>query len=207
MPETRLQLLRALTLTDATSIVIGTTIGAGVFLKTAVMAQELRTPVLVLGAWVAAGLLALAGALTYAELGALLPEAGGEYVYLRAAYGDLPAFLYGWMRSVVGGAGIGALGVASATFLFILRPIGRIWVVHTFHLFGQHVHWQFGTQQVAAVAIILILSATNCLGIAFGGRVQSVFTSLKVLSLLVIIVGAFFFSRVGDWSALTISSS
>ena len=94
MAETGNTLRRALTLTDAIALVVGGVIGTGVFLKTAVMTQQLGSPTLVLLAWLAAGLLSLAGALAYAELGAMLPQAGGEYVYLGKAYGDAPAFLY-----------------------------------------------------------------------------------------------------------------
>src|SRR5262245_64861990 len=86
MAEEKNQLIRGLTLTDTTALVIGTVIGTGVFLKAAVMAQEVGTPTLVLAAWVAAGLLSLAGALTYAELGAMMPEAGGHYACLRHYY-------------------------------------------------------------------------------------------------------------------------
>ena len=93
-PQAR-ELARALSLRDAIALVL-TVIGTGVFLKTATMAQLVGSPNKVLLAWVAAGLLSLAGALTYAELGAMMPEAGGEYVFLREAYGDLPAFLFGW---------------------------------------------------------------------------------------------------------------
>src|SRR5437764_14633792 len=105
MAEPKQSLLRALTLTDAIAVVVGTVIGTGVFLKTAVMTQQLGSPVLVLLAWLAAGLLSLAGALAYAELGALFPHAGGEYVHLGKAFGDAPAFLYGWMQFAVAGAG------------------------------------------------------------------------------------------------------
>lgn len=93
MTETKHSLLRALTLTDAIALVVGTVIGTGVFLKTAVMTQQLGSPTLVLLAWLAAGLLSLTGALAYAELGAMFPHAGGEYVYLCKAFGDAPAFL------------------------------------------------------------------------------------------------------------------
>src|SRR6266576_6398567 len=98
-------LVRGLTASDTTLLVIGTVIGTGVFLKSAVMAQEVGSPALVLAAWVAAGFLSLAGALSYAELGALLPQAGGEYVYLRRAYGEAAAFLYGWMRFSIASTG------------------------------------------------------------------------------------------------------
>src|SRR2546430_11067973 len=88
-----LQPRRDLTLTHATSLVVGITIGTGIFLKSAAMAQAVGTPALVLAAWVAAGVVAMLGALCFAELGALLPHAGGEYVYLRAAFGQGPRLL------------------------------------------------------------------------------------------------------------------
>jgi APA family basic amino acid/polyamine antiporter len=98
MPREAIGLVRSLTLADTTALVVGTVIGTAVFLKTAVMAQDVGSPGLVLAAWVAAGLLSLAGAMTYAELGAMLPQAGGEYVYLRRSYGEAAAFAFGWMR-------------------------------------------------------------------------------------------------------------
>src|SRR4029079_10717673 len=103
MPRDEPALVRSLTLADTTALVVGTVIGTGVFLKTAVMAQDTGSPALGLAAWVAAGLLSLAGALTYAELGAMLPQAGGEYVYLRRSYGEAAAFAFGWTRFFVGG--------------------------------------------------------------------------------------------------------
>ena len=125
IPDRR-QLVRGLTLTDTTALVVGTVIGTGVFIKSAIMAQDAGSPLLVLAAWVAAGLLSLAGALSYAELGAMLPHAGGEYVYLRRSYGELAAFLFGWMRFVVAGSGsIAILGVGFATFLSRRRADGR----------------------------------------------------------------------------------
>lgn len=196
-------LVRGLTLTDTTSLVVGSVIGTGVFLKAAIMAQATGTPMLVLGAWVAAGLLSLAGALTYAELGAMLPEAGGEFVYLRRAYGDLPAFLFGWMRIVVGGTGIAAvLGVGFATFLSAVVPLGEAWVQHDIRLLGQTIHWQFGLRQIVAVAAILFFSGLNCLTVTFGGRVQSFLTVLKVGSIAMLVVGILLFSDTADWSHL-----
>src|SRR6185437_7484542 len=92
------RLVRRLSLLDSISLVVGTVVGTGVLLKAAVMTQQLGSPWAVLAAWLAAGVLTLFGALAYAELGAMMPEAGGEYVFLRAAYGDAVAFLYGWVR-------------------------------------------------------------------------------------------------------------
>ena len=102
------------------------------------MAQDAGSPLLVLAAWVAAGLLSLAGALSYAELGAMLPHAGGEYVYLRRSYGELAAFLFGWMRFVVAGSGsIAILGVGFATFLSAIVPMGTVWAQTTYTLLGR----------------------------------------------------------------------
>jgi len=196
------QLRRDLTLTDATSLVIGTIIGTGIFLKTAVMAQQLGTPALVLAAWGVAGLLSLAGALTYAELGALLPRAGGEYVYLRAAWGDALAFLYGWTRYIVGGGSVAAYGAAFAIFLSALFPLNSVWVERTFQLAGQPFHWQFGTRQVIAVAVILCFALVNCFGVAFGGRVQTILTAAKLAVIGVIVGGIFLFSTSGSWTHL-----
>src|SRR5690349_6426729 len=110
------ELVRGLTLGHTVALAIGAVIGNGIFLKSAVMAQSVRSPSWVLLAWVVAGVLSLAGALTYGELGALLPRAGGEYVYLRESYGDAVAFLYGWTGFVITSTGsIAALSVSFAT--------------------------------------------------------------------------------------------
>jgi APA family basic amino acid/polyamine antiporter len=207
MAEAKHSLLRALTLTDAVCVVVGTVIGTGVFLKTALMTQQLGSPVLVLSAWIAAGLLSLAGALAYAELGAMFPHAGGEYVYLGKAFGDTPAFLYGWMQFAVAGAGgIAAISVGFAIFLSALVPLGGAWAERTFHLFGQEVHWQLGLPQVLAVAAIVILSAINCVGVVAGGRVQAFLTGAKLLGIACIVFGVFFFSPGASWSHLVASA-
>lgn len=200
MAESRGQLSRALSLRDSVALVIGTVIGTGIFLKTAPMAQLLGNPSLVLLAWVAAGLLSLAGALTYAELGAMLPKAGGEYVFLREAYGDLTAFLFGWANMAIIAAGaIAALGTAFASFLSVFVPMPGIWAARTFHLFGQDVHWQLGVKQAVAVAMILLFSAANTRGVATSGRIQWLLTSAKLLGIAVIVGGAFLLSRTASW--------
>jgi APA family basic amino acid/polyamine antiporter len=195
---------------------VGTVIGTGVFLKAAIMAQEVGSPWLVLAAWVVAGLLSLAGALTYGELGALLPKAGGEYVYLRESYGEAPAFLYGWMRIVVGSTGsIASLAVGFATFSAVLLPLNSIWFEHPFTFFGHTMLWQFGPRQIVAVSAIVVISVINCLGVLLGGRIQTFLTVLKVMGIVTIIGGVFFFSRsatlanlassrgAGSWSGLS----
>ena len=158
---------------------IGSIIGTGVFFKAAIMSQQVGSPALVLAAWLVAGLLSLAGALTYAELGAMLPHAGGEYLYVRTAYGDAAAFLNGWMRFVVGSAGIAALGVGFATFLSAVVPMPTVWAQRTFHLLGREINWQLGEREAVAVAAILLFGSLNCAGVAFGGRLQSVLTACK----------------------------
>ena len=208
MTQNKTSLLRALTLTDAISLVVGTVIGTGVFLKTAVMTQQLGRPSLVLLAWLAAGLLSLAGALAYAELGAMFPHAGGEYVYLGKAYGEAPAFLYGWMQFAVAGAG-GMAGISTgfAIFLSALIPLGSPWVQKSFHLLGQEIQWQLGMTQLVAVGAIVFFTIVNCLGVALGGRVQSFLTIVKLLGIAVIVVGALTISPGANWSHLATHES
>jgi APA family basic amino acid/polyamine antiporter len=177
------KLVRGLGLIDASSLVVGTIIGTGVFLKTAVMAQELGSPFWVMSAWIFAGILSLAGALTYAELGGLFPQAGGEYVFLREGYGRLPAFLYGWMRFWIASPGtIAAYAVGAATFL------------------GGCISLDFvGGRVGCAVLMITFFSLLNCLTVTFGGRLQSFMTLLKVVMMAAVIIGIFFFSNTGGW--------
>lgn len=203
MPREEPGLVRSLTLADTTALVVGTVIGTGVFLKTAVMAQDVGTPGLVLAAWVAAGLLSLAGALTYAELGAMLPQAGGEYVYLRRSYGDAAAFAFGWMRFFVAGSGsIAILGTGFAIFLSAFVPMGAVWVESRHTLLGQEIHWQLGARQMVAVGAIVVFSAINCLAVAYGGRVQSILTVLKLAGIAVVVGGVFLLSGSASWSNL-----
>jgi APA family basic amino acid/polyamine antiporter len=197
------QLLRALSLRQTTALVIGSVIGTGIFLKAAPMTQLLEKPSLVLLAWLAAGILSLAGALTYAELGAMLPKAGGDYVYLREAYGRLPAFLSGWTSVAVIATGIiAALGTAFATFLSVFIPLDAVWIERTFHFLGEDVHWRFGIAQIVTVAIILLFSGLNTRGVALGGQIQWVLTAAKILGIAIIVVGAFLLSRQGSWANL-----
>jgi APA family basic amino acid/polyamine antiporter len=196
------ELVRALSLRDAIALVF-TVIGTGVFLKTAPMAQLVGSPSKVLLAWLAAGFLSLAGALTYAELGAMMPEAGGEYVFLREAYGDLPAFLFGWSSvMLIASGGLAAVSAALASFLASFVPLSAVFTTHDFHLLGQVVHWRFGIQQVVAVAVILLFSWVNARGIELGNRVQWGATVAKLGGIAIIVFGAFLLSRSGSWEHL-----
>ncbi len=193
MPTADLQLRRDLTLTHATSLVVGIIIGTGIFLKTASMAQAVGTPALVLLAWVIAGFVAMLGALCFAELGALLPHAGGEYVYLRSAYGEIPGFLFACNAFVLNGAAVAAYGAAVAIFISDIHPLGHDWLTRSVHLFGSAYRFSFGARQLLAVGVIAVFAAINCAGVALGGRVQSVLTAAKVVAILGVVAGVFLF--------------
>ncbi len=178
------ELVRGLGLVDAASIVVGSIIGTGVFLKTATMASLLGNPMMVLLVWIVAGLLSLAGALAYAELGSLMPNAGGEYVYLKEGYGDLWAFLYGWMRFWIGSPGsIAAYAVGAMTFMSGMVDLSFV-----------------GGKAAAAVIVIIVFSSLNCLSVAFGGKLQAFMTILKLLIIIGISFGIFLFSSTGSMS-------
>jgi APA family basic amino acid/polyamine antiporter len=177
-------LRRGLSTLDAAAIVVGTVIGTGIFLKTATMSQVLGSPLYVMLAWVMAGLLSYAGALTYSELGSRFPEAGGEYIYLKEAYGGLVSFLYGWTRCFIGGPGsIAAYAVGTATFLG-----------------GVFQYQSAETQLYVAIALILIFTGLNCLAITIGGAIQTVLTILKILMVISIAFGIFFFGNQTSYS-------
>ncbi|QLY24356.1 amino acid permease [Bdellovibrio sp. KM01] len=173
------------------SLVIGTILGTGVFLKAAIMSQYLGNSMWVLIAYVVAGLLSLAGALTYAEIGILFPRAGGEYVYLKEAFGEMPAYLYGWQRFWVSAPGtIAAYAVGTATFA---APILNL-------------DWM-GGQKGFAIILIVLFSCLNCLNVQLNGRLASVMTFLKVAMLVFIIGGVMFLSKSGTHENLMASGT
>ncbi len=197
------ELVRGLSLLDTTALVVGTVIGTGVFMKAAVMSQGVGSPSLVLLAWVAAGLLSLAGALTYAELGAMMPNAGGEYVYLTRSFGPWLGFLFGWQRFIVAGsASIAALAVGLTIFISKLVDLSGVWYRHTFHLLGQDFNWEFGTKQLVAVGFIAVVSGINCLAVIVGGKFNLFLTLLKIAGIGFICIGVFVASSEGSWSHL-----
>jgi len=195
------ELRRDLTLTRGIAIVVGITIGTGVFLKSAPMAQAVGSPVLVMAAWAAAGVVAMLGALCFAELATLMPHAGGEYLYLRAAFGDLPGFLYVCMSFVIGAASLAAYGAAFSIFLADVVPLPAPWAERSLEVFGQPFAWQFGIRQVISIAVVAIFTVVNLAGVAFGGRVQTFLTSLKVIALLALIAGVFLFAHAASADA------
>lgn len=185
------QLIRGLGLIDSTAIVIGTIIGTGVFLKTATMTQYMGSAFWVLLVWVIAGLLSFTGALSYAELGAMMPDAGGEYVYLRKGFGKFWAFLYGWMRFWIGGPGsIAAYSVGAATFLAAAVDLSF-----------------FGGKVGVALIVIVFFTLLNCLAITFGGKVQSFLTGLKLIMIVGLTMGIFILAQKVPGSLSIISST
>lgn len=173
-------LVRELGLLDSSLIVVGIIIGSGIFLTTGLMASDLPSPFLIMTAWVVGGLLTIAGALTFAELGAAMPEAGGQYVYLREAYGPLSAFLFGWIILLVYQPGsIAAVAVGFATYLgYFVPSLGTENALVSFPVLGREVVVSAG--QVVASVVILLLTYINVVGLREGSRVQNVLTFLKV---------------------------
>src|SRR5579859_3294249 len=182
---------RVLGAAQATAIVVGTIIGSGIFLVPTEMMRDTGSSALVYLAWITGGLLSLFGAMTYAELGAMLPYAGGEYVYIRGVYGDTPAFLYMWTWfAVAKPASIAAVTSGLA------RTLGVFPAFHflTNHIAGTPLLWS----QVFAIGVTWIITGLNYLGIKKAGDFQLVFTVLK--GILILIVAAFCFaSASGSW--------
>lgn len=199
MPANQAQLVRGLSLIAAISIVVGNVIGTGVFLKARVMTCNVGTPKMVLLVYVIAALLSLAGALTYAELAAMMPRAGGEYVFLREAYGPRWAFLYGWMSFFIGKAGSqAALGVGFAIFLNVLLGGALSGQYVTANLLGYQI--PFGHLQVVALAAIVIVTLINCAAVKVSGGVAAILTGIKIALVLLVGVGAFLLAQGADWS-------
>jgi len=177
---------RALGLRSAILFVVGSVIGSGIFLTTGGMAAVVPSPSLLLVAWILGGLLAMTGALTYAEMAAMFPRSGGVYVFLKEAYGPLPAFLYGWAALfVVLSGGAAAVGVGFATYLSYFFPALASLEVLSFT----------GNQLVAAV-MICALGAINYVGVRSGNMVNVVTTTAKVAALAALPVMAFAAARV-----------
>jgi basic amino acid/polyamine antiporter, APA family len=196
-------LVRGLGLLAATAIVIGEVIGTGVFLKARVMTCNVETPGMVIAVWVVAGLLSLAGALTYAELAALFPRAGGEYVFIRQAYGPLPSFLYGWTRFFV--ASTGAMAGLSAGFaIFMNILMGGALQSTLFSLGATGAQIPVSGLQVVAIAAILVVTLTNCTAVAVSGRIATALTVFKIALVLGIGAGALLLAD-GSWAHFALS--
>jgi APA family basic amino acid/polyamine antiporter len=166
-------------------VVVGAIVGGGIFLNPAIVAQRVGTAGAVLGAWALGGLIAVVGALCFAELGARLPKAGGGYVYLRDAFGPLPAFLYGWTQLlVINTGGVAAVAIIFASYTVDLTGASAAWV------------------KPLAVGAIVLLSGVNVAGVRFGAWVQNAFTLLKLAALaLLVATGVWLWTRNGGYPA------
>jgi APA family basic amino acid/polyamine antiporter len=169
-----MELPRKLGLLDATTIVIGIVIGSGIFVLPNLIARNLPSPIAILAVWIVSGVLSFFGALAYAELGAMMPATGGQYVYLREAYGPLCAFVCGW------------------TFMLAVLAGGSAWLAVTFSIYlGYFVALTPLSAKAVSVALILVLSAVNYIGVREAAWVQRTFTFLKIAALLILIGSAF----------------
>ena len=185
--ESSHELSRDLGVSHASAVVVGTIIGSGIFLVPAEMMQAVGSARLVYLAWLVGGLLSFFGALTYAELGAMKPQAGGEYVYVRDAYGPLGGFLYGWTWFVI------AKPASVATIATgLVRILGTFSAFSFFsvNIFSFH-HFALTWGQIVAIAAAILISALNYAGVKKAGEFQLVFTVLKVVIILGIVTICF----------------
>jgi APA family basic amino acid/polyamine antiporter len=204
MSEKRLELVRGLGPWASAAIVVGTMVGTGIFLKPAEMAREGRFVSIVFAAWIAGALLSIFGALAYAELGAAIPEAGGEYAYLRRGFGPVWGFLFGWMHSIVGrpsSAASIAAGMMRFLSFFLPAVAAPLFTVHIavpgLTTWIHPYDFVFTWAQPLAVSWLLLMTGVNYLGVRLGGGVQVFLTSIKVLSVALIIGVAFLLPNTG----------
>jgi len=169
-----MDLPRKLGLLDATALVIGIVIGSGIFVLPNLIARNLPSPGAILAVWIVSGVLSFFGGLAYAELGGMMPATGGQYVYLREAYGPLCAFVCGW------------------TFMLAVLSGGSAWLAVTFSIYaGYFVPLTPVTAKIVSITLIAVLSAVNYIGVREGAWVQRTFTCLKIAALLILIGAAF----------------
>ena len=168
--ESQPALRRRLGLFDATMLVMGGIIGSGIFVNPAVVARSVDTPWLIVGVWLIGGLIAILGAFVYAELAALRPEVGGQYAYLRDAWGPMPAFLYGWsLLLVIQSGGMAAVAI---TFAFYFHALTGLAI----------------PDGAVAAIVIALLTAINCWGVKAGSNVQSLLMVLKILAIVALVL-------------------
>ena len=168
---------------DSVTLVAGSMIGSGIFIVAADIVRQVGSPAALLAIWIVSGLMTIAGALAYGELAAMMPQAGGQYVYLREAYGGLWAFLFGWTLLLVIQTGtIAAVAVAFARFLGVMWPVLGSTVFLGVGSFG------LSGERIGAILVIAVLTVTNLRGLDMGRIVQNSFTTAKILSLLLIVI-------------------
>jgi APA family basic amino acid/polyamine antiporter len=200
------ELVKGLGLTSATMLVMGSMIGSGIFIVSAEISREVDSPALLLGAWLVAGFMTIVCALSYGELAAMMPRAGGQYVYLRESLGPLWGFLYGWTLFLVIQTGtIAAVAVAFGKFLGVFFPSisSSHWILHFWKVPAVHLgpmvlgNMDVGlsTQNLVAVLMVIALSVINIFGVKTGALIQNVFTTAKVSALLGLVMLGLFIGR------------
>jgi basic amino acid/polyamine antiporter, APA family len=200
------ELVKGLGLTSATTLVMGSMIGSGIFIVSAEIARETNSPALLIGAWLVTGFMTVVGALSYGELAAMMPKAGGQYVYLRESLGPLWGFLYGWTLFLVIQTGtVAAVGVAFGKFLGYFFPgvAADHWIWHIAHVPPINVgpmvlgNMDVGlnTQNLCGILIVIFLTALNIFGLKTGAAVQNLFTIAKVSALAGLVLAGVFVGR------------
>lgn len=176
-PAAEPHLARRLGVFDATMIVMGGIVGSGIFINPHVVAEQVHTPFLMLGAWALGGLLALAGAFIYAELAARQPHTGGQYAYLRDAFHPSVAFVFGWsLLLVTQTGGMAAVAVTFAHYFIELTGIGA-------------------AEQLVALVALAVLTVVNCFGVRAGSTVQNILMTLKIAAIAMLVGCGFFLSK------------
>jgi len=185
-----MHLKRRLNLLDATLLIIGNVVGAGIFTTSGFLAGELPQPLFFIGIWIIGGLLTLCGALTYAEMAGMFPHSGGDYQFLKAAYGPWAGFLLGWVSFwIINPGSIAALSIALVSYMkgfFFLNTVL--------------------SEKLMAVGIISVLSFVNYRGVRLSGTTQDIFTSGNLIIVFVLIVGGLLVSQNGNWQHFTVVS-
>ncbi len=188
----------SLSLFDATMIVAGSMIGSGIFIVSADMLKNLGSAGWLITAWIITGFMTLTAALSYGELSAMYPKAGGQYVYLKKAYNPLIGFLYGWsFFAVIQTGTIAAVGVGFAKFAGYFIPALAWEDINTFKILGISIHYA----QLVAIVLITFLTYINTRGIQAGKAIQTIFTSTKLISLFGLIIAGFIAFKWDVWTA------
>jgi APA family basic amino acid/polyamine antiporter len=199
-------LVASLGLFSATAIVVGSMIGSGIFIVPADIGRNVGSPALLIGAWLVTAVMTIIGALSYGELAAMMPKAGGQYVYLREALGPIWGFLFGWTLFLVIQTGtIAAVAVAFGKFLGVFFPSisSDHWIWHMAHVPSWHIgpmvlgNMDIGlnTANLTGLVIIVVLAVVNIFGVKTGALVQNIFTTAKTAALLGLIFVGFLFCR------------
>lgn len=204
---------RSISLNTTIALVIGGIIGSGIFMKPALMASQLGSPILLISVWVVAGIITLFGALSNAEVAAMFPETGGQYVFFKKMYGEAFAFLYGWAAfAVFNTAGNASIAYVFSQYFnyFVELPhfsaaFEKAYVVHI-PLIGNIFPLENFGVKILTILLIVILTAVNYLSVAYGGALQRFLTALKAIA-IVLLIGGILFSGKGSFHNIVTSST